>query len=200
MKKSIGVLLTIITLFLVGCNSDDNIIIEEKQNEIKELKNKIVELEDTVKEQQKVIDEYDKEFSYLLSFTDGELKAYERFYEDKDVQHLADYSPEKIVLLYLHSIVIDDVEAIYSLVYTDGTLPDLSTFTQKYYSEGLHKKGSETTLDFRYYDLITVREDNNTENTVAVEIGVNFGLFHATEILELKKEDGIWKMNILHLL
>ncbi|MFV8830383.1 hypothetical protein [Alkalihalobacterium sp. APHAB7] len=199
MKKTRGVFLLVITLFIAGCNNDA-ILIEEYQKELKELNDKIVELEETVTKQQTVIDNYDKEFSYIMRFTEGELKAYERFFEDKDVQHLSDFSPEKIVLIYFHSVVIADVEAIYSLTYDDGTLPDLTTFRQKYYSEGIHKKELETTLDFRYYDSIKVREDNKTENEVAVEMGVNFGLFYATEMLGLKKEDGIWKMDILHLL
>lgn len=195
-----GVFLTMITLLLAGCNSDDSVLVIDQHNELIELKDKIVELEETVKEQQKIINDHNKEFSYLMSLTERELKAYDRFYEEKDVQQLATLSPETIVLLYFHSVVIDDVEALYSLTYNDGTLTDLSTFKQKYYTEGLHKQNLETTLDFRYYNTIKVREESQTENEVAVEIGVNFGLFHPTAILGLKKDDGIWKMDLLHLL
>ena len=155
LKQVIGVFLTVIILFMAGCDRDDTLIeeqqnqlkelskivelediIKEQQNQLKELKGKIVELEDIINEQQKIIDDQNKEFSYLNGFTKEELEAYENFVQDKDTQHLLGLSPEKMMLIYYHSVVIGDVEAIYLLTYNDGTLPDLSTFRQKYYKEG----------------------------------------------------------------
>jgi hypothetical protein len=198
MKQAMGVLLTVIILFMVGCNNQDALF-EEQKNELKKLEDKIVKLEETVENQQEVIANNEKDFSYLYNFTEDELLAYERFLEDKDVKHFKDFAPERIVLIYFHSVVIDDVEAIYLLTHKAGEISELSTFREKYYKEGLHKRELETTLDFRYYDSIKVKEENKTENDVVVELSVNFGLFHPTVIYGLKREDGIWKMDILDL-
>ncbi|RPF50387.1 hypothetical protein [Aquisalibacillus elongatus] len=193
MKQIISIFLVFTILILSGCTDEST---EEQQNELKELKGKIAELENTVDEQQKIINHDDREFSYLEGLTEAESEAYQRFVEDKGTQHLSDMSPEKIVLVYLHSVVKGDVEAIYSLTYDDGTLSDLVTFRQDYYNGGLHKKEIETTLDFRYYDSIKVRDENKTENQVAVEMSVDFGLYHHSVIYGLKKENEIWKMEL----
>lgn len=183
---------------MTGCNNEA--IIEEQQNKIEQLNNQILKYEDNIKEQQQIIDNHNKEFSYLNDFSKIELDAYKSFAEGKDTKHLLGFSLERVLLIYFHSVVIDDVEAIYSLTFNDGTIADLATFRHMYYTEGLHKKEVETVLDFRYYNTIKVREDNKSENEVAVEVSLNFGLYQSTEILGLKKEDGIWKMDILHLL
>lgn len=198
MKKVVGVFLIII-LFIAGCNHDLDIV-DTQQNEIKELKEKMANLEDTVKQQQEIITELQSDFSYLRDFTEDELTLYEVFLEEKDVQQLSNLSPEKIVLLYFHSVVIDDVESIYLLTYNDGTLPELSIFKDKYYSDGLHTKDLETTLDFRDYNSLEIKDDNSNENEAVVEIGVSYGHFHSVEVRGLKQEDGIWKMDILPLL
>ncbi|MFS1518554.1 hypothetical protein V1503_19135 [Bacillus sp. SCS-151] len=195
MIKPIGVFFTVIILFLTGCNNEKSLLVEK----LEQLNEKVVEVNNTIKEQQKVIDELNKEFSYLKDLSEKELDAYELFAQDKDIRKLLGFSPEKIVLIYFHSVVIDDIEALYSLTYDDGTLPDFSIFKQKYYQEGLHKKDLETTLDFRYYNSIEVSEENKTDNYASVEMSVDFGLFHPTVILGLKKENEIWKMDILHL-
>lgn len=196
-NKAFGVCLIIIPLLMVGCNDD---VLVEHQNELEELREQKNELEEIIENQQQIIEQHDtNEFSYLEGFTESELKAYEDFFEDKDVKHLKDYSPTSIVLVYFHSVVIGDTEAIYSLTFNDDNLPDISTFKEKYYSGNMHKHLLETTLDFRYYDSIEVKEANDPENEIAVEIGVSFGLFHSKEVLGLKNENGIWKMDILHL-
>lgn len=201
MKQARGAFLTILILVLVGCDhDDDDILIEEQQEQLKELENQIVELEDTIKEQQKIIDEQNEEFSYLKEFTKKELDTYNKFTQDKDSQHLLGFSPEKIFLIYYHSVVINDVEAIYSLTYNDGTLPDLTTFRQEYYNEGLNYSELENTLKFRDYIFIKAREENKTENEVFVELNVGFGNYQSAIIYGLKKENEIWKMDILHLM
>ncbi|MCH1627879.1 hypothetical protein [Fredinandcohnia quinoae] len=199
MKQAIGVIVMLIIFCMAGCDRNDNVI-KEQQDQIIELEDRIVVLEDILNEKQKIINNQNKEFSYLNGFTKEELEAYELFSKAKDTQYLIGLSPVKIVLIYYHSVVIDDVEAIYSLIYDDGTLPDQSTFRQKYYKGSLSKYDLENTIDFRYYNSIKMREDNKTENTVAVEMSVIFGQFQATNLYELKKENEIWKMNILHLM
>ncbi|QOR64983.1 hypothetical protein IM538_14160 [Cytobacillus suaedae] len=199
MKQLMSVVLTVIILFLVGCNNDKSVI-EEHQNQLKELENEIAELKGIVKEQEKTINDQNKEFSYLNDLTKEEVELYEQFTQDKNPQHLLGISPEKILLVYYHSVVIGDVEAIYSLIYDDGTLPDLSTFRQKYYKEGLYNSEQESTVDFRYYNSIKVREDNKKENEVVVEMNVSLGIFQSTIVYMLKKQNDIWKIDILHLM
>ncbi|MDX8365523.1 hypothetical protein [Cytobacillus sp. IB215665] len=141
-KQAISVFLMVIILFLTGCNNEINSLIETQE----QLNEKVVEANKIIKEQQRVINELNKEFSYLKDLSETELDAYELFVQDKNMRHLLGFSPENIVLIYLHSVVIDDIEAIYSLTFDDGALPDFSTFKQKY-KEGLRKKDVETALD-----------------------------------------------------
>lgn len=196
-KKSMGVFhATLFVLFITGCNNNDALL-KKQQTQLQELKDKVAVLEDTINKQQKIIDN-NNQFSYLHSFTKEELKTYELFAKDKNAQHLSGLSPERIVLIFLHSVVIDDVEAIYSLTYDNGTLPDLDTFRENYYTGGLQKEEINTTLDYRYYTSIKVNEENKTENEVPVEITVSFGLYQSTNIYGLKKDDGIWKLELLH--
>lgn len=199
MKQLMSVILTVFILFLSGCNNNDTLI-EEQQKQLKELENQIADLKEIVKEQEKVINNQNKEFSYLRDFTKEEIESYEQFVKDKNPQHLLGFSPEKILLIYYHSVVLGDVEAIYYLTYDDGTLPDLSTFREKYYKEGLSKSEQESTVDYRYYNSIKVKEDTKTENEVVVEMNVSLGIFQATIVYGLKKQNDIWKMDILHLM
>ncbi|WP_226669600.1 hypothetical protein [Metabacillus litoralis] len=200
MKQGTSIFMMVFILLMAGCNSDDTIKIEEQQKQLKELEAKIVDLEEINKEQRKIIEEQNKEFSYIKDFTKEELEAYEQFVQDKDAQHLLGLSPEKILLIYYHLIVIDDVEAIYSLTYDDGTLPDLSTFRENYYKNGLHLKWQDSTIYYRYYNSIKVKEDHKNENEVVVEMTVNLGSNVSTIVYGLKKEKGIWKMDTLHLM
>ncbi|GAA0343644.1 hypothetical protein GCM10008967_37630 [Bacillus carboniphilus] len=135
-----SVALTVFILYLAGCDSADDTLIKKQQNQLKALVDQIAKLEDIIKEKDKVLADQNKEFSYLNDLKKEEQEAYEQFAQDKDSQHLIGISPEKILLIYYHSVVIDDVEAIYKLTYDDGTLPDLSTFKQMYYKEGVEWK------------------------------------------------------------
>jgi septal ring factor EnvC (AmiA/AmiB activator) len=117
-----GAILTLFFMLMAGCDNDETLI-KEQQNQLKELEDQISEFENILQEQQKIIDDQSKEFSYLSDFTKEELEAYEQFAQYKDSQYLLGLSPEKILLIYYHSVVIDDIEAIYSLTYDNGTLP-----------------------------------------------------------------------------
>ena len=57
----------------------------------------------------------------------------------------------------------------------------------------------ENTLYYRYFNSIKVSE-YKTENEVVVVMSVNSGIIHSSIAYELKKENEIWKMNILHLM
>lgn len=199
MKQIMSVILSVFILILSGCDNNDTLI-EEQEKQLIELENQISELKGIVKEQEITINDQNKEFSYLKDFTKEEVESYGKFTQDNNPLHLVGFSPEKILLIYYHSVVIDDVEAIYYLTYDDGTLPDLSNFRQKYYKEGLSKSEQESTIDFRYYNSIKVKEDNKTENEVVVELNVSLGIFQASIVYMLKKQNDIWKMDILHLM
>lgn len=50
----------------------------------------------------------------------------------------------------------------------------------------------EIALDFRYYDSIKVKQEEN--NGLLVELMVSYGKFTASTLMELKKENNIWKI------
>lgn len=148
-----------------------------------------VETYETKKED--VISIGEEEFSYLTDLSEKELKSYEQFTEEYDTKYLKGFSPEKIILIYVHSAVIDDIEAIYSLAYIEGESPDFDTFKEKYY-KNLNISVSEIALDFRYYDSIKVKQED--KNGILVELMVSYGSFTVSTLIELKKENDIWKV------
>jgi len=137
------------------------------------------------------IDDSKEDFSYLTNFSEEELKSYKLFTKEYDTNNLKGFSPEKIMLIYIHSAVIDDIEAIYSLAYIDGEPPDFDTFKEKYY-KNLNIPISEIALDFRYYDSIKIKQEDS--NGLVVELKVSYGRFTASTLMELKKENNIWKI------
>lgn len=103
-----------------------------------------------------------------------------------------------MTLLYFHLVSIDDINGLHAITFNDGTLPDVETFRQTYYDHHTDKKEMENALTFRNFDSIKVKEDTKTDTDVAVEINVSFGLYTSSIIYGLKKEMGVWKMDILH--
>lgn len=99
------------------------------------------------------------------------------------------------MLIYIHSAVIDDIEAIFSWVYIDGELPDFDTFKKIYY-QNLNISNLEMALDFRYYDTIKIKQEDS--NGLLVELTVSYGRFTASTLMELKKENDIWKIVLPH--
>ncbi|KQL33702.1 hypothetical protein [Psychrobacillus sp. FJAT-21963] len=125
--------------------------------------------------------------------SEEELKSYELFGKEYDTNYLKGFSPEKIILIYIHSAVIDDIEAIYSLTYIDGELPDFDTFKEKYY-KNLNISNLEIALDFRYYDSIKIKQEDS--NGILVELMVNYGRYTVSTLMGLKKENDIWKIEL----
>lgn len=191
-------ILTTILLLLVGC-SNNNAKIEDLQNEVSELTEEIVVLEEIINVHEEHIESLEN-FSYLRDFTQEERIAYDRFLTDYDTTHLKKYSPEKILLLYLHSLVISDLETTYALTYNDGTLPDFETFSELFYTSDLHLRTNQTVLTYRDFDSIEIREENQTTDSVDVEIGAYLGNHHSVDIYNLQNENGQWKINLLHAL
>lgn len=139
------------------------------------------------------IDDSEEEFSYLTDLSEEELKSYELFTREYDTNYLKGFSPEKTLLIYIHSAVIDDIEGIYSLTYFDGELPDFDTFKEKYY-ENLNNSNLEIALDFRYYDSIKIKQEDS--NGLLVELMVSYGRLTASTLMGLKKEKDTWKIEI----
>ncbi|WLR42569.1 hypothetical protein LC087_18090 [Bacillus carboniphilus] len=106
MKKHLVILVTVILMVLMGCtfeSTEDN-----------------------------VIDNNSNDFSYLRDLTENDHKAYELFIEEKYSKHLSGVSPEKIVLIYFQSVVMNDIEAIYALTYETDNQVDFITFENNY--------------------------------------------------------------------
>lgn len=180
LKSNIPLMIVLTTiLFITGCKPSGSIE-TKKENEVTIVDEEVLKIDDS-----------QEEFSYLTDLSEDELKSYTLFTKTYDTNYLKDFSPEKIMLIYIHSAVIDDIEAIYSLAYIGGELPDFDVFKKNYY-QNLYLFNSEIALDFRYYDSIKVQQED--DNGLLVELMVSFGKFTAATYVELKKENDIWKI------
>lgn len=189
MKLSISLFVTLSFLLMItGCTHRNYL----EQDELK--KEDVIDIEE---EKVLLIDDSEEEFSYLSDLSEEELKSYELFTREYDTNYLKGFSPEKTILIYIHSAVIDDIEAIYSLAYLDGELPGYDSFKEKYY-ENLNISNLEIALDFRYYDSIKIKQENS--NGLLVELMVSYGSFTATTLMGLKKENETWKIELPDLL
>lgn len=183
LKSNIPLFVFLTSLLLItGCTPSNSIETYETKKE---------DVISIVDEKVSKIADSEEEFSYLTDLSEEELKSYEQFTEEYDTKYLKGFSPEKILLIYIHSAVIDDIEAIYSLAYIDGESPDFDNFKEKYY-KNLNISNSEIALDFRYYDSIKVKQEDS--NGLLVELMVSYGRFTASTLMELKKENDIWKI------
>ncbi|RWZ58584.1 hypothetical protein EQV77_06350 [Halobacillus fulvus] len=196
--KHVYVLFGFLSLLIAGCNGNETVI-EEQEKEIKQLHEHITEIEADLQEQEQIIDNHSEDFSYLNDLSDQDKEAYELFVEEKDDRHLSGLSPDKMMLVYYHSVVQDDIEALYSLAYNDGTLPDFKVFKQQY-EDHLHKKELKTALSFRDYDDIRVREGQTKENEAHVEMHVSYGGYSQVIVASFSNDNGVWKKDVLHLL
>ena len=189
MKLNRFIALIATLLFLItGCTHENNSAIQKNNN------NKEDRISTT--EDQIIDDVEKKEFSYLNDLSEEELQAYENFSADKDPQHLKKFTPEKVFLVYIHSAVIDDIEAIYSLTFDNGDLPNFTDFKTKYYKK-LNISNLEMALDFRYYNSITAQKVEENSDEVTVDLRVSIGTFGASVIHGLEKQNGVWKVKIL---
>lgn len=58
----------------------------------------------------------------------------------------------------------------------------------------------EMALDFRYYDSVEVKQSSEDSNELTVEMNISFGRFTTLTSMEFKKQNDIWKVDLLHLL
>lgn len=144
-------------------------------------------------------EEKEKQFSYIDQLPNERLKAFELFVSDKNAHHLEGFSPEEVLLIYLHSASMADVESIYALTYNNGKLPDADTLRQEYNENLLHREQG-VALEYRYYESIEAQEGMVKENEIAIGITASIGNFTATTVYGLKKENNVWKMDLYHLI
>lgn len=185
LKSNIPLMIFLMSILLITGCAPSNSIETKNGNVISTVDEKVLKMDDS-----------EEEFSYLTDLSEEELKSYKLFTKEYDTNYLKDFSPEQIVLIYIHSAVIDDIEAIYSLAYIDGDLHNFDTFKENYY-HNLNISNSEMALDFRYYDSIKIKQEDG--NGSIVELTVNFGRFTASTLMELKKENDLWKIVLSHL-
>lgn len=193
-------------ILLVACDADDEVA-EDDAAKISQLEEtvaasqvKIEALESTVAKNNELIENRSAEFSYLSELAEADLEAYNTFLEDYDTKVLENYSPENILLLYFHSVVMSDWEAIYELTYDGGGLPDRDEFNEVFYTAYNTQSMLESALDYRYYDTLEARSDTQSEDDVSVEISVAIGISRFSTVYGLKRENDIWKMDVLYLL
>lgn len=187
----------IISLLLVGCaNTDEDVVVYENENS--QLTEEVAELKTVVAAQEDKINTLEN-FSYLNDLTEEELKAYALFLEEYDVTNLKDYSPEKIVLLYLHSLATGDVETIHAITFDGGTLLDLDSFRDKVNSVDSPLDGHDVVITYRNYDSIKIREEQKTEDSVHVEITASIDIHESAIVFGVQKENDQWKIDIQHL-
>ncbi|MGF7047428.1 flagellar basal body L-ring protein FlgH [Paenibacillus sp. DS2015] len=190
MKKIIlmaAVSMLVCSVLLTGCS--ENTIEQPTAQEAKPTQEDIVE----VKEDQK------KKFSYLEQLPLEKQKKYERFAGDKETSHLLTFSPEEILLIYIHATAMSDIEVIYALTYDSGSLPDLDTFKEEY-NDKLAHRDMETALQYRYYDSIEVQEDTVKQNELTIMITATIERFTGSIAYGLKLDNNVWKMDIYHLI
>lgn len=186
------------SFLLIGC-TDSNGSTTDHQEEIEKLTTEISELNQKIAAFEMSV-EASEEFSYLKEFTDQDHHNYRLFLKDRNPSYMNDFSPEKMVLLYFHSVTIDDLETIHAITYDGGTLGNYSQFKEEFYASDLSHYENESILDFRYYDEIKLSEQEETEDIVSVEISVSYGSFQSVRFLELQKENNQWKLVLQHLL
>ena len=146
------------------------------------------------------------EFSYIDGLPDERLNEYELFVNDNNTVHLKEFSPEQVVLVYMHSIVIGDINSIYAITYDDGKLPDLDAFKNEY-RENMQNSNLDMVLNYRYYNTIEttdkssgIKIDDLSETKKAVIMKVSIGSFTSMVLQVLQKENDIWKMDIYDLM
>ncbi len=197
MKKILA--LTLIGFVLVGCSIDEVSTKAEQTIGLEELTAENEKLKEINSALEKEIEQLEN-FSYLQDFSTDEIQAYESFLETGDVNNLETFPPEKVLLLYYHSLSIDDTETIYAITFDDGTLPDFATFSDQMNTSNFMQNEKQSVLLFRHYDSIQIREENQTEDHVNVELSISYGSHQHTRIYEVQKENNQWKIVLQHLL
>lgn len=194
MKKSICFLSLLLLFTLVGCTPT---------NETEALKQRTVELENENNELRSELDKLQndeavEDFTYLEGLTEDEFEQYSNFLQSGDSRQLNDFSPEKIVLIFLELVMEHNDDRIYALTYDHGNLPSLETFKEEY-NQYLAYDYELDYLSFRYYDEVYVDEAASDEDFKAVRLSISFGSQTFIKVFPLRKDNKSWKMDNYHL-
>lgn len=184
LKSNIPIMIFLMSIVLIAGCAPSNSVKIKNENIISNVDEKVLKMDDS-----------GEEFSYLTDLSEEKLKSYKLFTKEYDTNYLKDFSPEQILLIYIHSAVIDDIEAIYALAYINGNLYNFDTFKENYY-QNLNNSTLEMALDFRYYDSIKIKQEDGIESIV--ELTITYGRFTASTFMELKKENDLWKIVLSH--
>lgn len=138
-------------------------------------------------------------FSYLEQLTLDKQEVFELFRTERDLELLSDFTPEDMVIVYLHCSSINDPDLLYAITYNGGMLPDQETFRNEYFEYAL-TDSSDTAVRYRYYDSIEAEPETTEDDTRTVHVTVSVGTITNSMALGLQKEDNIWKLDIYHLI
>ncbi|HHW36268.1 MAG TPA: hypothetical protein GXX18_03100 [Bacillales bacterium] len=194
MRQILFIVLLCVSQVMAACTPTHEIITNEKEIE-KDEKPSMVN--NSSPATAAIIKEY--EFTYLEDLPKDKIEQYNRFLEDGNANHLIDFTPEQIVLIYLNLVLREEVEKIYILTADYGQLPTLDIFKDEYYrylSSDLH----EDYLKYRFFDSIAVVDETKAdEDIVVVKMEIIYGSVSQGIAYALMKENNIWKMDLYHL-
>jgi hypothetical protein len=141
--------------------------------------------------------DHDYEFTYLEEMPEDKVEKYNAFLKDGNLQHLTEFTPEQMVLIFMNLILQHNVEGLYALIYNNGHLPSLEEFKDEYYIYS--SIFDEDYLKYRFYDSIGVVEETKDTEEVVVKIDMIYGTTTHSVAYGLKKENNVWKLDLYHI-
>jgi hypothetical protein len=191
--KGISTIILLTVCLLTGC-TPTNTISEGKKNI--ENDNSTIETVDNISVVTPINSKY--EFTYLEDLTDDKLQKYNHFLEDGNINHLSDFTPEQIVLIFMNLILNHNDDRLYELVFDNGQLPSLEIFSDEY-DKYLSSYFNDEYLKYRFFDSIGVVEETRGMEDVTVKIEMKYGFTTHSVAYGLKKDNNVWKMDLYHL-
>ena len=140
----------------------------------------------------------DYDFTYLEKLPVEKLEKYNLFLEDGNTNHLTDFKPEQIVLIYMNLVLEHNVDQLYALTYDNGQLPSLDIFSNEY-DHYLSPFLNDDYLTYRYYDAISVDGGTRKKDELVVKVDIMYGTTTQGITYNLKKDNDVWKMDLYHL-
>lgn len=192
MKRIFPIVLFSLSLITTGCTSVHPL--SDKEEKSKHESNPATTTE-TIPAKSIVDNKY--EFTYLEKLPVDKIEKYNLFLEDGSTNHLTDFTPDQIVLIYMNLVLKHEVRKIYALTYNNGQLPSLDTFSNEY-ERYLHNDLDEDYLMYRFYDSIGI--ETKTKDVQVVKLEISYGSTIRGITYALLKEDNVWKMDLYHLI
>jgi hypothetical protein len=134
-------------------------------------------------------------FTYLEGLPVNKLEKFNLFLKDGNTNHLTDFTPEQIVLIYMNLVMEHKVEKLYALTYDNGHLPSIEVFNNEY-DKYLSGHLEEDYLKYRFYDSIKVSEETRKKEELVVQIEIIFGSQTQIVAYGIKKERDVWKLDL----